>query len=154
MTQSKPVGDDDVRSLTLVVRRTLRATQQRVFDAWTQPELLRRWWGPAGVTCPEAEVDLRVGGRYRIANQMPDGGVLWIAGEFEQIEPPRKLVYTWLVGDNPNNERVTVTFEARDADNTEVIIAHERINDPVARDRHEQGWIGCLDGLVAHFDAG
>jgi len=57
--------------LTLVVRRTIGASPERVFDAWTKPERLRLWWGPRGVTCTAAEVDLRVGGRYRIANQFP-----------------------------------------------------------------------------------
>jgi uncharacterized protein YndB with AHSA1/START domain len=80
--------------LTLVVRRTIGASPERVFDAWTKPERLRLWWGPRDVTCTAAEVDLRVGGRYRIANQFPDGRVVWISGQFECIEPPRLLVYS------------------------------------------------------------
>jgi uncharacterized protein YndB with AHSA1/START domain len=125
----------------------MRASPERVFEAWTRPEFLRQWWGPANVTCPEAEVDLRVGGRYRIANQFPDGKVLWIEGEFEVVQPPNKLIYSWLIGENPSHERVTVTFEPREAGATEVVIVHERITDAAARDRHEHGWLGCLDGL-------
>ena len=79
-------SDDAGALLSLAVRRVVRAAPERVFDAWTRPEELRRWWGPNGLVCTEAHVDLRVGGRYRIANLFPDGNVLWICGEFEVIE--------------------------------------------------------------------
>ena len=140
-------------TVTLVVRRTILATPERLFDAWTQPEQLKKWWGPKSVTCVDAEVDLQVGGHYRIANQFPDGKVLWISGEFETIERPRKLVYTWrLASEAGPSERVTVTFTARDQD-TEVIVTHERIPSVAMRDMHEQGWLGCLDGLVRHVQS-
>ena len=134
--------------IALEIRRTIRATPERLFDAWTQPAMLREWWGPKGVVCIDAEVDLRNGGRYRIANQFPDGRVIWIAGEFERIEPPSILVYTWRVEPQTTSERVTVRFERR-GDSTEVIVLHERIAEPAARDRHERGWRDCLDGLEA-----
>ena len=135
-------------TITLVVRRIIRATPKRLFDAWTEPAQLKQWWGPQSVVCIDAEVDLRVGGRYRIANQFPDGRVLWISGELEVIERPGKLVYTWgLAPDAGPSERVTVTFEAH-GQSTEVIVTHERIPNTTMRDMHEQGWFGCLDGLV------
>jgi uncharacterized protein YndB with AHSA1/START domain len=136
----------------LIVRRSIRASPERIFDAWTQPKQLRRWWGPRSVECVGAEVDLRIGGRYRIANQFPDGKILWISGEFEAIEPPHKLVYTWRLGaEGAAAERVTVTFEAH-GEVTEVIVAHERIPSEALRDMHEQGWVGCLDGLVEYME--
>jgi uncharacterized protein YndB with AHSA1/START domain len=147
---SKPRADTDpaAAAVTLIVRRTIRASTERLFDAWTQPEQLKQWWGPASVDCIDAKVDLRVGGRYRIANQFPDGKVLWIAGEFECIERPRRLVYTWrLESAEGPPERVTVTFEERDS-GTEVVVTHERIPTKAMRDMHEQGWLGCLDGLA------
>ena len=138
-------------TVTLVVRRTIRATAERLFDAWTQPEQLKKWWGPQAVECIDAEVDLKVRGRYRIANRFPDGKVLWISGEFEAIERPRKLVYTWRVAaDAGPSERVTVSFEARGQD-TEIIVTHERIPNTAMRDRHEQGWSGCLEGLAEYI---
>jgi uncharacterized protein YndB with AHSA1/START domain len=137
--------------LTLMVRRTIRAPVERVFAAWTEPEQLRRWWGPKDVTCPEAEVDLRVGGRYRIANRMPDGSLLNIVGEFEKVDPPRELVYSWSHEDAPGPPmRVTVRFEPR-ADATEVIVLHERLADENSRKLHADGWDGCLDGLAELF---
>jgi glutathione S-transferase len=78
-------------SITLVTRRTIRASASRLFDAWTQPEQLRAWWGPRPVTCAGAEVDLRVGGRYRIDNVLPDGQMLTIEGEFQVVEAPRSV---------------------------------------------------------------
>lgn len=135
----------------LIIRRSIRASPERIFDAWTQPEQLKRWWGPNSVECIDAEVDLRVGGRYRIANQFPDGKTLWISGEFEAIERPHKLVYTWRVGAQAaGTERVTITFEAR-GEETEVMVTHERIATDAMRDMHQQGWVGCLDGLVDYL---
>jgi uncharacterized protein YndB with AHSA1/START domain len=129
----------------LVVRRRVKAAPARVFEAWTSADALKRWWGPAGVSCPDARVDLRVGGAYAIANQTPHG-LVWIRGEFEAVEPPDRLVYSWQLGDG-DIERVIVRFKATDG-GTEVVVEHEDIADPAARDEHEQGWIGCLDGLV------
>jgi uncharacterized protein YndB with AHSA1/START domain len=135
---------------TLVVRRRINAGREKLFAAWTQPSLLVRWWGPQGVACLTAEIDLRVGGSYRIANQFPDGTVVWIAGIFEVIEPPDRLAYTWKLESHDGPvERVTVCFEARGAA-TEVIVTHERIADEATRTSHEHGWIGCLDSLVRY----
>src|SRR5260221_13400320 len=80
--------------VVLVVRRTIRATAERIFAAWTQPAQLMAWWGPRPVTCAGAEVDLRIGGHYRIGNALPHGTSVTISGEFREIEAPSKLVYT------------------------------------------------------------
>jgi uncharacterized protein YndB with AHSA1/START domain len=134
--------------VTLVVRKTIRAKAERLFAAWTIPAQLKLWWGPPGVKCIEAEVDLRRGGRYRIGNQLPGGKILWITGEFEMIEAPRKLVYTWRIEpETENSERVTVQFEPSGND-TEVIVTHERIASEELRKMHEQGWFGCLQSLA------
>ena len=143
-------------TLALVVRRTIQASAARVFAAWTQPEQLQRWWGPRPVTCSAAELDVRVGGVYRIANRFPDGSVLWISGTFEVVEPPHRLVYSWEVEregtPSPERSRVTVRFEPRDRA-TEVIVVHERIDSEETRADHEQGWQGCLESLDALFGA-
>ena len=136
----------------LVVRRTIHATTERLFEAWTNPAQLLSWWGPEGVNCVGAEIDLRVGGRYRIGNEFPNGSVLWIAGAFEVVEPPHRLVYSWgLEGRSGPAERVTVRFEPRDG-STEVLIIHERIRDEALRDEHQRGWRDCLDGLAEYLE--
>jgi uncharacterized protein YndB with AHSA1/START domain len=129
----------------LVTKRTIRASPKRLFDAWTRPEHLVAWWGPRPVTCAGAEVDLRVGGRYRIVNSLPDGRTLVIEGVFELVEPHRKLMYTWRAGEDQVS-RVTVLFEPRGSA-TEVTVIHEQIPNESIRDSHEEGWRGCLDGL-------
>jgi uncharacterized protein YndB with AHSA1/START domain len=139
--------------VTLVVRKTIRASAERLYTAWTDPTQVKRWWGPRGVQCTAAEIDLRIGGRYRIANQFPDGKILWITETFESIEAPHKLVYTWqLEAQTDTFERVTVQFEPR-GDETEVIVTHELIPNETLRDMHQQGWIGCLDGLASYLEA-
>jgi uncharacterized protein YndB with AHSA1/START domain len=143
------VNEMAVTSASLTVRRTIRAEAERLFAAWTEPGHLRNWWGPGQVRCTSAEVDLRVGGHYRIGNNMPDGKTIFIFGEFEQIERPRLLVYTWRIEPAPpgdSAERVTVRFEPNGS-TTEVIVVHELIPDVMTRDRHEAGWLGCLGKL-------
>ena len=143
--------------ISLVVRRTIRATPARLFEAWTRPELLEKWWGPRDVTCTAAEFDLRPGGRYRIANLLPDGKTLWITGVIEEVGPPERLVYSWSVeplpahlAGAPEHSRVTVQFRARGR-TTEVIVVHENIPNTAIRDDHEAGWTGCLEGLAIFF---
>ncbi|HEX2689442.1 MAG TPA: SRPBCC domain-containing protein [Kofleriaceae bacterium] len=135
-------------SLALTVRRVIAAHPTKLFEAWTTPALLRAWWGPRNVRCIEADVDLRVGGAYRIGNQLPDGRVLWITGAFELIERPNKLVYSWQISNEPTS-RVTVRFEPVELGSTEVTVYHERIGSIAVRDDHSAGWTDCLQGLAA-----
>jgi uncharacterized protein YndB with AHSA1/START domain len=150
---------DSAKRVSLIVRRTIQASASRLFDAWTRPEHLRSWWGPANVECTEAEVDLNVGGRYKLANRLPDGTLIWIRGEFLEISRPHRLVYTWSTDaedasrDVDDAEQVTVRFEARGDASTEVIVVHERVT-PADREQHEIGWLGCFDGLEAHVANG
>src|SRR5262245_40600129 len=86
---------DDGPAPTLEVRRTIRAPRQRVFDAWTKAEELNRWHSPGPSTVDLAEVDLRVGGKWRI-DMRGAGGEAWqVHGVYREIDPPRRLVYTW-----------------------------------------------------------
>lgn len=136
---------------TLRVTRLILAPPERVFAAWTDPEEVRQWWGPKGVSCRSAVIELRVGGSYEIENVLADGSILRIGGEFEVVEAPKKLVYTWSVnGATAAAELVTVFFENHPA-GTEITIAHQKIPTDELRDSHEQGWSGCLAGLIKHL---
>lgn len=140
-------GQQPAGGVRLEVRKTINATPERLFAAWTDPAQLVAWWGPEGITCAGAEVDLRVGGGYRIGNRLPDGKEIWIVGTFSVIERPRLLAYTWLIEAMPGEaETVTVRFESRGAA-TEVIVTHEKIPTTTQRDQHAYGWKGCLNGL-------
>lgn len=135
----------------LTVTRIIRAPREKVFAAWTAPEQLVRWWGPGPVTCPKAEVDLRSGGAYRIANKELDGSITWISGTYTIVDPPNRLSYEWNVSivEGPPT-LVTVWFNPH-PEGTELVITHERFDDKNVRDMHLQGWGGCLDKLEALF---
>ena len=136
---------------SFTVSRTVDASRDKVFDAWTKPEILKRWWGPPGFTAPSADIDLRPGGKYRIGMRGPEGDIFYLAGTFVEIKKPEKIVYTWAWEEEsgPGHESlVTVEFHARGA-KTEVVVTHERLAGAESRDKHIHGWVGCLDKLVA-----
>lgn len=134
---------------SLAITRLIRAPRERVFAAWTSPEQLKRWWGPGPITCPEAHIDLRAGGDYRIANREVDGSVIWIYGTFQQVTPPERLVYTWSVGTESSQPTLVSLDFKRHPEGTELVLRHERIASAVHRDGHAKGWNGCLDKLEA-----
>jgi uncharacterized protein YndB with AHSA1/START domain len=142
----------DATSLRL--ERTYEATAEEVFDAWTSPEVLRRWWVvDLAWRTPVAEVDLRPGGRYRLAMEDPDGGVTHtVGGEYLTVERPELLVYSWCwegQGDREGHEStVTVRFVG-DGERTTVVLEHTGLESPASRDQHRHGWSGCLDSLGA-----
>ncbi|HUF11773.1 MAG TPA: SRPBCC domain-containing protein [Longimicrobiales bacterium] len=141
------------------VERRIRAPRERVFEAWTRAEELKRWSAPEGMTIPETEVDLRVGGRFRIAMQEPEGGARHVAvGTYREVTPPSRLVYTWAwlpeggdePGDAPQETVIIVDFE-KDGDGTRVVMVHEGFVTEADRDKHEQGWTSSLNRLEAMF---
>jgi uncharacterized protein YndB with AHSA1/START domain len=151
MTGSTSGRDSEQWTATLVTRLIINASPEILFAAWTEPRQLIQWWGPEDVQCTEVEIDLRVGGAYRIANRLPDGSTLWISGLFDIIEPPHRLSFSWSVEAHTSDvQQVTVTFEPLGT-STEVIVVHDRIASAAIRDSHERGWKGCLAGLAAYI---
>jgi uncharacterized protein YndB with AHSA1/START domain len=139
----------DATSQRLVTRRLIPAAPERLFEAWTSPEHLRRWWGPPGGRCTRAAVDPVAGGRYQLDNELADGSTVIISGRFTLVDRPRQLAYTWRVEPGPGHfELVTVTFAAAGA-GTEVTVEHVQIHDERSRDEHAAGWAACLDRLAA-----
>lgn len=141
------------REHDLVIERTFAAAQARVFEAWTSPEVLRRWWG-AGPdwTSPAVEIDLRPGGRYRLSMQDPSGVVRSVGGEYVEVDPPRRLVYTWAWeshgAENDAATLVTVEFREVSPGQTAVILTHTGFADGERRDLHREGWELCIDNLA------
>ena len=131
----------------LSLTRIIKAPRETVFAAWTDPELLKQWWGPGPVTCPEAHVDLREGGAYRIANLEEDGSITWISGTFQKVRAPEELVYTWSVNIVPGDPTLVRVSFLPHAEGTELILVHERFAVEAVRDMHLQGWNGCIDKL-------
>lgn len=139
----------------LEVRRTIRAPQRRVFDAWTKPEELKRWHAPGPLTVSLAEIDLRPGGKYRIHMRSPDGTEHKVSGVYREVDPPKRVVYTWgWDGDHPvKNSVVTIEFHDR-GDATEVVLKHEGFPPGDELANHEKGWIAIMDKLEAEFSGG
>ncbi len=132
----------------LQIRRTYAQSVAAVYAAWTDPAQLSRWMGPSdafGAT--EVALDFRVGGRYRFVMHAPEGETHRVGGSFQEIVPGRKLVYTWAWESTPERESlVTVEFTPAGT-GTELVLTHDRFFDANARDRHNEGWNGCLERL-------
>ena len=149
MTKVEDIGDRQNRRLE--IRKHINASPERVFEAWTQPEQIEKWWGPEDVTCIGAKIDLQVGGKYQINNRLPNGNELLIYGVFKVVEQPNKLVYTWSTDPGlKDSETVNVKFNPY-KDGTEVVVIHERIPTKEILDSHNTGWIGCLEGLLSYL---
>lgn len=134
--------------VTLQLRRAIRATPARVFQAWTTPAEMKKWKAPGDLSVAVAEVDLRVGGRYRVHMRAPDGSEHRVGGTYRVVDPPRKLVYTWLWDTNPKMGETVVTVEFRDVGgSTEVVLTHEFFPTEADRKDHEMGWTGSFDRL-------
>jgi uncharacterized protein YndB with AHSA1/START domain len=142
-------ADDD--STVLEVSRVIAATKETLFDAWTKPDAIRAWFAPGPMTTPEAEMDVRPGGRYRVAMRDPDGKTFVVGGEYVEVVPNERLVFTgaWEVKDHDaDREETRVTLALRAAEGgTEVRVLHERFTSPESRARHRHGWNGCLEKL-------
>jgi uncharacterized protein YndB with AHSA1/START domain len=123
-----------------------------VYEAWTSPELLRRWWGPGEFTCPEADIDLRAGGAFRLVMQPPGGGdAIVLTGTYREVSPPARLVYTWRWAQGPPGQHeslVTVEFQERE-DGTEVVVVHDRFAPDEELSQYRFGWESGLDKLSA-----
>jgi uncharacterized protein YndB with AHSA1/START domain len=148
---------------TLRITRTIASPRDQVFRARTEPDSLKRWWGVSeDFSTPIAEVDLRVGGAYRLGMLAPgEANPFVVGGVYREVSPPEKLVYTWVWegGESPADaaqsahaagfQEMLITVEFRDlGGSTEVVLTHEFFPDPHAKDEHNQGWMGCLGQLA------
>ena len=143
----------------LVIERTLKASPERVFDAFIDPEQLTQWWWPAGFTCPAAEVDLRVGGTYRLAMEWPDliptenRFSHGMAGEYYEIDRPHHLVMSGRAVNDEQGELfatlIDITLEARDGGT--LLTMRQSYFEPLppaeALAGAEHGWTQQLDKL-------
>jgi len=135
---------------TLQVKRTFAAKRDRVFRAWTDAAELARWFAPsADYFAVVPELELRVGGRYRLEMHHKGGNVHTVSGSYQEIKPPEKVVFTWKWEGDASPEASLVTVEFYDLGNsTEVAITHERLPNIEERDKHAHGWNGCLEQLA------
>jgi uncharacterized protein YndB with AHSA1/START domain len=130
------------------IERTFAASAEEVFDAWTSPDVMRRWFHPgADWGTPDAKVDLRVGGAVRVVMERPDGTRAEAWGEYALIERPHRLVMTWTFDDDPANEQeIELSFSESDGSTT-VLMVNRGISTVARRDAEDRGWRACLDQL-------
>jgi uncharacterized protein YndB with AHSA1/START domain len=139
----------DGPSLTLV--RRVKAPPTEVYAAWTLPERMARWWGPDAGPVLSAEADVRPGGRFRVVFRTLDGEEHDSRGVYREVEPGRRLVFTWRWASTPERESL-VSLELRPVpEGTELTLTHARFHDEAARDGHRGGWSGALDKLERLF---
>lgn len=143
-------------SVSVVVSRWFPATREAVYQAFTDPARLTRWFSPSDdVATTVVDFDLRLGGRYRLAFHFPQGHTDYVVGKYLEISPSRRLVYTW-TWEQPDpfaGIDTTVTVELSDSDGgTIVAVTHDRFPSEERRGIHEIGWQATLARLARLFE--
>jgi uncharacterized protein YndB with AHSA1/START domain len=135
----------------LVLRRTYPAPRERVFAAWTNPEIAARFLGPGDVKATDIHMDVKVGGTFSITMQGPGNEPFIARGTYLEVNAPKRLVMTWRwVEDDPADEHETLLsldFNERNGE-TEFVLTHEKLASVESRERHEEGWTAIVDELT------
>jgi uncharacterized protein YndB with AHSA1/START domain len=134
------------------IERTFPAPAEDVFDAWTSPEVMRRWFHPGSDwDTPRAEVDLREGGKVRVVMRRPDGTEAGAHGQYTLIDRPHRLVMTWTFDDDAANEQLIELSFSETEGSTRVLMVNSGISTDERRDGQDRGWRACLDELERAF---
>jgi uncharacterized protein YndB with AHSA1/START domain len=135
----------------LRLERLIAASPERVFDLWTDPDLLVKWWGPEGFDVPAHALDVRPGGQWRTTMRSPEGKLHRVSGIYRTIDKPRRLVFTWAWdqddGSRGHETEVTVTFESAPG-GTRLKLVQQMFQDKTARDNHSKGWTSSFNCLA------
>jgi uncharacterized protein YndB with AHSA1/START domain len=138
----------------LFISRIFDAPRRLVFQAWTDPVHLARWWGPHGFTIVCCEAEVRPGGGWRRTMRGPEGGVICKRGVYREIAAPARLVFTYVSDDaagNPGSETlVTVTF-ADIGGKTRLTLRQSFFESVGERDAHRDGWTSCLERFAEYL---
>ncbi|NJM29802.1 MAG: SRPBCC domain-containing protein [Rhizobiales bacterium] len=142
------------KDISLSLVRTIKTTPEKVFAAWITPETLKNWMAPRDdMEVIVAETDPRIGGRYKIVMRERDGREHGVSGIYKELEPGRRISFTWGWITNPDMETL-VTIDLRKIDaGTELTLTHIKFADDQTRDMHMQGWTGCVGRLERLFAA-
>jgi uncharacterized protein YndB with AHSA1/START domain len=140
--------------LSLEIKRFINAPRDRVYAAWTDPAQLRQWFGPEKVQTRNLIADARVGGKFRWDLINSEGEKMTCLGEYRELQPGKKIVFTWQWDDDEDwaNHTSVVTVELSDRDSgTELRLIHEQLPNEQSRDGHTGGWNSALDKLEKFF---
>ena len=144
---------EDVATEDRVLRleRLIAAPPERVFELWTEPELIAQWFGPDGYEIPSYALDVRPGGKWRTTMRSPEGKLHTVSGVYRVIEKPRRLVFTWAWdqddGSRGHETEVTVTFEPTPG-GTRLKLSQQTFQSREVRDNHGKGWSSSFDCLA------
>lgn len=138
-----------IAPLEIIVNRTFNAPRDRVFQAWTRSEELERWFGSDANAAVKAQLDVRVGGAYRIEFRSPGGQLFTASGVYREVRRPELLTFTWSATGGPEPvEDTLVTLEFYEVDSkTQVTLTHHNFTSAEMRNRHEHGWKASFDRL-------
>ena len=132
----------------LELKRSYPVAPEKVWRAWTDPQALKKWWAPQSGVVGSVELDVRVGGRYRIVFGGPDGNANEVAGVYREVTPNRRLSFTWSwPRTTPERESLVIIEFRKAGEGTELKFRHEQFFDDAARDNHNRGWSAALDKL-------
>ena len=145
------MANDAPSKPSLTLKRRLNAPPQKVFEAWTQPAQMIRWWGKSTCRDPIAETDVRVGGRFRVQFWGEKGEHHSVSGIYKEIEPDRRLVFSWAWQSTPDRESQVTIGLRPDGDGTLLTLTHEQFFDQAACDDHRRGWTAALENLEKVF---
>jgi len=150
----KPDTQEDVMDSKnkVIVQRIIKGNREKVFEAFSNPAIMQRWFFPGENWSVEVTNKFEVGGKYSIKMSEPSGEVYTHTGEYREIIPPEKIVITWN-SLSVKDSLVTITF-SEIGNETGVIINHDLLPSKESRDKHKQGWIGCLNNLKKIFFKG
>jgi uncharacterized protein YndB with AHSA1/START domain len=146
--------DADEREPELVITRVFDAPRDVVFQAWTEPGRVARWWGPQGFVTTYCDMDIRPGGAFRVCMRSPEGAEHWKQGVYREVVEPERLVFTFAWEDadgNPTHQTlVTVSF-AEEGSRTKLTL-HQAVFETVARrDEHQRGWTSTLQRFAEYL---
>jgi len=139
-------------NLSLQIKRLIKAPRDRVYAAWTDPVQLKQWFGPEKVQTRDLIADARVGGKFRWDLTNPEGEKMTCLGEYRELLPGKKIVFTWDGDEDWENHTSVVTVELSDRDGgTELRLTHEKLPNEESRNGHTGGWNSALDKLEKFF---
>lgn len=141
--------------LSLEITRVLKAPRARVYAAWTDPVEIIKWFGPEDVQTTHVIADARPGGELRWDLTTSEGEAMTMRGEYRELHPERKIVFTWRWEDDEtwDGHISVVTVELKDHDSgTELRLTHERLPTEQSRDNHTEGWSGALEKLQRMYE--
>ena len=142
------------KDFKLEIRRVISAPRDRVYAAWTDPAQLKEWFGPEKVQTRDLIADARVGGEFRWDLINPEGEKMTCRGEYRELQPGKKIVFTWQWEDDEDweNHVSIMTVELDDAGTgTALRLTHEKLPNKESRDGHTRGWNSALDKLEKFF---